>query len=162
MRAILALCGCILVTAAAALSAQQPTPSTATLKTFASSADVTAIVTKLKAQPSSPLRTSPLLQLDTYRANIEYRIAMPQNAATHLTEAELFYVIDGGATLVTGGQLVDAQQQNPQNQTAKSISNGMSQHVSKGDFMLVPEGTPHWFSSVEGSITLMSIHLPRK
>jgi hypothetical protein len=34
--------------------------------------------------------------------------------------------------------------------------------VTKGDFMLVPEGTPHWFSSVDGSITLMSIHLPRK
>jgi mannose-6-phosphate isomerase-like protein (cupin superfamily) len=160
MRAILALCGCVVVTVV--VSAQQPAPSSATLKSVASSADVTAIVTKLKSQPSAPLRTAPLLQLDPYRANIEYRIAMPQNAATHLTEAELFYVIDGGATLVTGGQLVDAQQQNPQNQTAKSISNGMSQHVTKGDFMLVPEGTPHWFSSVDGSVTLMSIHLPRK
>jgi len=160
MRAILALCGCVVMTAVA--SAQQPAPGSATLKSVASSADVTAIVTKLKGQPSAPLRTAPLLQLDPYRANIEYRIAMPQNAATHATEAELFYVIDGGATLVTGGQLVDAQQQNPQNQTAKSISNGTSQHVTKGDFMLVPEGTPHWFSSVDGSITLMSIHLPRK
>jgi mannose-6-phosphate isomerase-like protein (cupin superfamily) len=160
MRAILALCACLVVTAVA--SAQQPAPSSATLKTFASSADVTAIVTKLKSQPSAALRTAPLLQSGSYRANIEYRIAMPQNAAIHSTEAELFYVIDGAATLVTGGQLVDGQQQNPQNQTGKGISNGASQHVAKGDFMLVPEGTPHWFSSVDGSITLMSIHLPKK
>jgi quercetin dioxygenase-like cupin family protein len=33
--------------------------------------------------------------------------------------------------------------------------------VAKGDFIMVPENTPHWFSAIEGSLTLMSIHLPR-
>jgi len=33
--------------------------------------------------------------------------------------------------------------------------------VAKGDFIMVPENTPHWFSAIEGTLTLMSIHLPR-
>ena len=33
--------------------------------------------------------------------------------------------------------------------------------IAKGDFILVPEGTPHWFSTIDGTLTLMSLHLPR-
>jgi hypothetical protein len=32
--------------------------------------------------------------------------------------------------------------------------------VSKGDFMLVPAGSAHGFSAIDGTITLMSLHLP--
>jgi quercetin dioxygenase-like cupin family protein len=39
------------------------------------------------------------------------------------------------------------------------IVGGTSQRVAKGDFMLVPQGVPHWFSAVDGSVTLMSLHL---
>jgi hypothetical protein len=28
-------------------------------------------------------------------------------------------------------------------------------------FIMVPENTPHWLSVIDGSITLMSLHLPR-
>ena len=49
----------------------------------------------------------------------------------------MMYVIDGSATLVTGGKL-----------TGKAIEGGDVRTVSKGDFLVVPEGTPHWFSAV--------------
>jgi mannose-6-phosphate isomerase-like protein (cupin superfamily) len=117
-------------------------------------------VARLKSQPPQPLRAAPLFQLAPYTVNIEYRSGVA-NASVHDTEAELFYVIDGSATFVTGGELVGPQRTNPQNQTGKSISGGSSQPVSKGDFMIVPEGTPHWFSAIDGTITLMSLHLPR-
>jgi mannose-6-phosphate isomerase-like protein (cupin superfamily) len=139
----------------------QQAPSSATLKSIASSSDVAAIVARLKSQPPQPLRAAPMLQLPPYNVNVEYRTAVAP-ASVHDTEVELFYVIDGAATFVTGGELVDGQRPNPQNQTGKSIKGGTSQHVSKGDFMIVPEGTPHWFGGVDGTITLMSIHLPRK
>jgi mannose-6-phosphate isomerase-like protein (cupin superfamily) len=160
MCRVLAACVLTLIVVVPVL-AQQPPPSTATLKTVATSADVATIVQRLKSQAPQPLRAAPLLQLAPYTANIEYRSAVA-NASVHDTEAELFYVIDGSATFVTGGQLADAQRTNPQNQTGKSISGGTSQRVTKGDFMIVPEGVPHWFSAVDGSITLMSIHLPRQ
>jgi mannose-6-phosphate isomerase-like protein (cupin superfamily) len=158
MRFILALCGSVLIAASAA--AQQP-PAAADLKTIATSSDVNAIVERLKSQPPQPLRSAPLLQLAPYTANVEYRTAVA-NAAIHDTEAELFYVIDGAATFVTGGQLTEAQRSNAENQTGKGIAGGNSRRVTKGDFMIVPQGVPHWFSAIDGSITLMSLHLPRK
>jgi cupin superfamily acireductone dioxygenase involved in methionine salvage len=158
MRTFLAVCGSIL--AFSTVSAQQPT-QLPDLKSVATSTDVAAIVERLKSQPAQPLRTSPLLQLPPYNANIEYRTAVA-TAAIHDTEAELFYVIDGSGTFVIGGQLVDAQRTNAENSTGKSVTGGMSRKVSKGDVMLVPQGTVHWFSAIDGSITLMSMHLPRK
>jgi mannose-6-phosphate isomerase-like protein (cupin superfamily) len=132
------------------------------MKILASSADVQAVVAKLKAaHTNQPLQSAPLLKLAPYNVNIEYRTA-GANAAVHETEAEFFYVIDGAGTFVTGGQLADAQRTNPQNLTAKSITGGMTQHVSKGDFMLVPEGVPHQVSAVDSPLTLMTLHLPRK
>ena len=47
------------------------------------------------------------------------------------------------------------------NLTGSGIDGGISKKVAKGDFILVPEGTPHWFSTIDGTLTLMSLHLPR-
>jgi quercetin dioxygenase-like cupin family protein len=63
--------------------------------------------------------------------------------------------------VVTGGALVKSSRTNADNLTGTGIEGGVSQHVTKGDFVMVPENTPHWFSAIEGSLTLMSLHLPR-
>ena len=86
--------------------AQQPAPTAQALKTFASSADVAALVAKAKAtrKPDQANLVQPLLQLAPYTANLEYRAGVA-NAAVHEKEAELFYVIDGAGTVVTGGKL---------------------------------------------------------
>ena len=62
--------------------------------------------------------------------------------------------------IVTGGKLVNPTR-NGDNQSGPSIDGGVSRKLSKGDFALVQEGVPHWFSAVDGQITLMSLHLPR-
>jgi mannose-6-phosphate isomerase-like protein (cupin superfamily) len=131
----------------------------APLKMFQTAADVDAIVARLKSQPAQPLRTSPLFPYPPYQANIEYRTAVAA-AAVHETEGELFYVIDGGGTFVVGGELTEPQRTNPQNLSGKAITGGTSQKVTKGDFMFAPAGAPHWFSAIDGTITLMSLHLP--
>jgi quercetin dioxygenase-like cupin family protein len=61
---------------------------------------------------------------------------------------------------VIGGQLTEPKRQNAQNLQGTAITGGTSQKVAKGDFMLVPAGSPHGFSAVEGTITLMTLHLP--
>jgi mannose-6-phosphate isomerase-like protein (cupin superfamily) len=154
----------LLVLAPVLAFAQQPQPAApagaaAALKMFQTSPDVTAIVAKMKAQPAQPLRSSPLFQMPPYTASIEYRTAVAA-AAVHETEAELFYVIDGAGTMVVGGQLTESQRTNAQNLTGKAITGGVTQKVTKGDFMLVPAGSPHWFSAIQGNLTLMSLHLP--
>jgi mannose-6-phosphate isomerase-like protein (cupin superfamily) len=155
--------GLTLALASSSVLAQQPSapgPAQA-MKLFASSADVAALAAKANRERKEGQANviQPILQLAPYAASLESRNAVA-NAAVHEKEAEMFYVIDGSATLVTGGKLVDEKRTNADNLSGSAIANGMSRHVAKGDFIMVPEGTPHWFSAIDGSITLMSLHLP--
>src|SRR6266516_7256670 len=101
-----------------------------------------------------------MLQLGPYSVNMEHRV-MGQAAAVHEKEAELFYVIDGAGTIVTGGKLVEEKRTNDANLTGSSIQGGVSKRIGKGDWIMVPEGVPHQIPTVEGALTVMSLHLPR-
>ena len=137
-------------------------PGVQAIKTFSSSADVAALAAKAKSErkEGQPVVAERILQLSPYSANLEYRASVGP-AAVHEREAEIFYVIDGSATLVTGGKLVKESRTNPENLTGTGIEGGTPQAVAKGDFVIVPENTPHWFSAINGTITLMSLHVPR-
>src|SRR5262245_22359764 len=121
-------------------------------------ADLAAIVAK---QPKDRNGNQTFLQLAPYNVNMEHRVPVPQNASIHDKEAELFYVIDGGGTIVTGGKLVNPNRTNADNSTGSVIEGGVSRKIAKGDWVLVPEGVPHWFSAIDGQLTMMSLHLPR-
>ena len=134
----------------------------ATPKTYTSAAEITALIAKSKSErkENQPIVTQRILQLAPYNANLEYRSSVGP-AAVHEKEAEMFYVIDGSATLMTGGKLVSESRTNPENLTGTAIEGGTSRTVSKGDFVIVPENTPHWFSAINGTVVLMSFHVPR-
>ena len=162
MRAILA--GIALVFASHSALAQQPAaaPAQSAGRTMVSAADVAALIAKAKVdrKEGQALLTQSMIQLPPYNVSLEYRSAVA-NAAVHDHEAELFYVVDGSAMLVTGGKLKDEKRTNAENANGSAIEGGVSRHVAKGDFVMVPEGTPHWFSAIDGTIVLMSLHLPR-
>jgi mannose-6-phosphate isomerase-like protein (cupin superfamily) len=139
--------------------AQQPAASEP--KTYSSAADVAALLAKAKAErKDQPLISERILQLAPYNANLEYRASVGP-AAVHETEAELFYVIEGSGTIMTGGKLVNEKRTNAANLTGTAIEGGTSRAVAKGDFIIVPEKTPHWFSAINGTIVLMTLHVPR-
>lgn len=150
----------LVMTMTGALGLAQSGP--ATPKTYTSAAEITALIAKSKSsrKENQPIVTQRILQLAPYNANLEYRASVGP-AAVHEKEAEMFYVIDGAATLMTGGKLVNESRTNPENLTGTAIEGGTSRTVSKGDFVIVPENTPHWFSSINGTIVLMSFHVPR-
>jgi quercetin dioxygenase-like cupin family protein len=165
MRAKLTSLALMLVTAAsvAQLPAQQkgkqaPQPD----KTYTSAKEVVAMMAKAKSERKQDQANfiQTLLRLAPYSANLEYR-GVVGPAATHKTEAEMFFVIDGSGTLVTGGKLVGETQTNPNNSSGTAIENGNTQTVAKGDFFIVPENTPHWFSKIDATLVLMSLHVPR-
>ncbi|MBV8842728.1 MAG: hypothetical protein JO307_07950 [Bryobacterales bacterium] len=149
------------LTAALTMGQQQGKGGTPAMKLFASSADVQALIAKAKAErkENQPTVSLPILQLAPYNANLEYRASVGP-AAVHEKEAEMFYVIDGSATLTTGGKLT-SETRNGDNLTGTGIEGGQSRTVSKGDFVIVPENTPHWFGKIDNVIVLMSIHVPR-
>lgn len=132
------------------------------MKTFISSADVAALIAKAKSErkANQPIVAQSLLRLAPYNASLEYRASVGP-AAVHEKEAEMFYVIDGSATLVTGGKLTEEKRTNAENLSGTGIEGGTPRAVSKGDFIIVPENTPHWFSAINGTVVLMSLHVPR-
>jgi mannose-6-phosphate isomerase-like protein (cupin superfamily) len=163
MRAVLAgLALCFLTVPAFAQQAAAPAASPAAGRTMVSAADVTALIAKAKVdrKDGQALLAQSMIQLAPYNVSLEYRAAVA-NAAVHDKEAELFYVVDGSATLVTGGKLKGETRTNPENSSGSGIEGGVTRHVAKGDFIMVPEGTPHWFSAIDGTVVLMSLHLPR-
>jgi mannose-6-phosphate isomerase-like protein (cupin superfamily) len=160
MRALTIGLALTMLSASTAL-AQQAAPGAASSRTMVSAADVQAMIAKAKSErkEGQALLAQSMIQLAPYNVSLEYRAAVA-NAAVHETEAELFYVVDGSATLVTGGKLTGETRTNAANLSGKGIEGGMSRKVAKGDFIMVPEGTPHWFSAIDGTVVLMSLHLP--
>jgi mannose-6-phosphate isomerase-like protein (cupin superfamily) len=154
--------GAALVLAAHSVFAQQAAPADASARTMVSATDVQALIAKAKTdrKEGQPILAQSMIQLAPYNVSLEYRASVG-NAAVHDKEAELFYVVDGSATLMTGGKLKDEKRANAENSTGSGIEGGVSRHVAKGDFIMVPEGTPHWFSAIDGTVVLMSLHLPR-
>jgi hypothetical protein len=72
---------------------------------------------------------------------VEYRMPLPQNASVHDTEAELFYLIDGSATMVTGGKPV-GETRNGANLTGTAIEGGTPTKLNKGDFFMSRKACP--------------------
>lgn len=149
----------LLTAAAPQLGAQQP--ASQPLHTYSSAADVAALIAKAKSERTNnqPTVTENILRAAPYQASLEYRASVGP-AAVHEKEAEFFYVIDGSATMVTGGKLVD-EKRNGANLTGTAIEGGAPRSVAKGDFIVVPENTAHWFSNINGTLILMSLHVPR-
>jgi uncharacterized protein GlcG (DUF336 family) len=71
-------------------------------------------------------------------------------AEVHTKDADLIHVLDGAATLVTGGKVVDAKSIADDEVRGASIEGGEAHPLAKGDVIIVPAGTPHWFKEVKG------------
>lgn len=82
-------------------------------------------------------------------------------ATQHEKEAESIYVVDGAATLTIGGKLIGEKRTNPANLTGTGVEGGTPRHISKGDYIFVPENTAHAFTNTKGRLVIMSVHLPR-
>ncbi len=84
---------------------------------------------------------------DSYMVHASRREA-PGQAEVHLRDADIIYVLDGTATFVTGGAIVDGKVTAPDEIRGKEIAGGESRTLAKGDVIIVPQGTPHWFKEV--------------
>jgi len=69
-------------------------------------------------------------------------------AEVHQKTNHVFIVVDGEATFVTGGSLVNAKQTAPDQLRGSSIQGGETRHLTKGDVITIPAKTPHWFKEI--------------
>lgn len=70
----------------------------------------------------------------------------PGMAEVHVKDADLIYVIEGSATFVTGGRVVEGKTIAPDEIRGASIVEGQTRHLARGDVIIVPKGTPHQFA----------------
>jgi mannose-6-phosphate isomerase-like protein (cupin superfamily) len=62
-------------------------------------------------------------------------------------------VVDGTATFVTGGTMVGGKMTGPGQLKGSDIKDGRTHHLSKGDVIVIPATTPHWFKEVPQSVS---------
>jgi mannose-6-phosphate isomerase-like protein (cupin superfamily) len=81
----------------------------------------------------------------------------PGQAEIHGKNTDIFFVVDGSATLVTGGTVVDAKTTAPDEIRGTAITGGEVHQLSKGDLMVIPHGTPHWMQQVQGTFQYLVV-----
>jgi len=71
----------------------------------------------------------------------------------HDKETDILHVIEGEATFVTGGTVVGDKITKAGQHSGTDIQGGETHHLTKGDVIVIPAGTPHWFKQVPTSIS---------
>jgi quercetin dioxygenase-like cupin family protein len=130
-------------------------PTTCTLLLAAAMPALGADVTYLPAATVSAAFERGAVLYDgagtNYMVHASRRDAAGQ-AEVHLRDADIIYVLEGATTFVTGGSVVDAKTTAPEEIRGTAIEHGESHRLGKGDVIIVPSGTPHWFKEVDGPV----------
>jgi AraC-like protein len=93
----------------------------------------------------------------------------PESVAEHDLVSEVYHVIDGSATLVTGPDLVGKKRRpadletvrlfNGPGNNSESIRNGVTHELKPGDVIVIPAGTGHWFTKIDDHITYLMVRI---
>jgi mannose-6-phosphate isomerase-like protein (cupin superfamily) len=133
------------------------------MKLFTAGTDIPAVIAKAKADQKSPTINSvePVAVSGPYRVLLEYRTGLTPPTVHH-GQTELVFVLQGNATLVSGGHLTGIQPPRPgaTTDTGTGIEGAdRSQALAKGDVLLVPAETAHQFQDVKGEFVIISVHM---
>jgi len=87
-----------------------------------------------------------LLQTNNFKI-IAGRRGGPGAVEIHEKDTDVFYILEGTATFITGGKANEVKQTSPGEFTAKEIVGGDVRHLAKGDVIMIPNMVPHWFTN---------------
>ena len=93
----------------------------------------------------------PLLEIANYKVHASHREG-PGVVEVHTRDTDIIHMLEGTALLVTGGTLVDGKNIEPEEIRARDVKAGETRRITKGDVIVIPNGTPHWFKEVNGPI----------
>jgi mannose-6-phosphate isomerase-like protein (cupin superfamily) len=89
--------------------------------------------------------------------------------AEHEQISEVYYILEGSATLLTGPELVEpkrrpdnlktVREQNGPGYNSKSIKNPVTTELKAGDMIVIPAGTGHWFTRIDDHITYIMVRI---
>jgi oxalate decarboxylase/phosphoglucose isomerase-like protein (cupin superfamily) len=119
-------------------------------------------VTKKSTTPGQAISAQVVLHAGVlHHAAVEYRRS-PTPPMVHTRMAEFFYVLDGEADLILGGMLTNPRCLNSSNLVGDAVERGVTHHVKKGTYILVPENTAHYFTNIDKKqgVTVLDLHVP--
>jgi len=132
-----------------AAKTENPTSSSAKDSSMQTAQAVTFIDSKKVAAAFA--KGMPLLETAGYKVHASRRVE-PGQAEIHTLDTDVIYVVDGSATLVTGGKAIDTKTIAPNEIRGSRIEGGEEHHITKGDAIIIPNGVPHQFTSVTGEL----------
>jgi mannose-6-phosphate isomerase-like protein (cupin superfamily) len=159
---------------AMALSAQDPKPSCNKCSATYISAD--EVQAYLKRAPADAAASDQQIRAtDIGKGHVDiavvYRgkLAAGPTVAEHDLVSEVYHVLDGSGTLVTGPDVVDAKRRPAGDESVRllngpgsngvSIRNGVTYQLKPGDVVIVPAGVGHWFTKVNGHISYLLVRI---
>lgn len=148
----------VLLLAAAAVSAEPP-PAAATAEASPGVVIVkaAAITEKIEATPHSTAGRGGVFAEDAgWRVHVAER-DRPGLAELHESDTDVWYVIAGGATVVTGGTIVDSSVTDPGEHRGPSIRGGTEHAVAAGDVVSIRPGVAHWVKAVDGRLKYLVV-----
>ena len=131
--------------AAARTGAAQPLLSIAPVHAFDSNAVMAAFA-----------KGSPLIENAVYKVHASRRTE-PGQVEVHDDETDVIYVVEGAATIVTGGTPVDGKVTAPGQYRAARLEGGENHTLGRGDVFVIPAGVPHWFKEVRGPFLYFTV-----
>ena len=116
-----------------------------------------AIADKIdRAAPSPGGRGGVIAQAEDWRVHATERDA-PGLAELHARDTDVWYVLAGGGTLVTGGAIVDATITGPGEHRGPAIRGGTELAIAAGDLISIRPGVPHWIKAVDGRLRYLTV-----
>ena len=105
---------------------------------------------KAKAADNHGAASTTLQKYGVDYTMLSYR-SQDGGAEMHASYADIFVVVDGEATLLSGGELENKESSAPGEFRGTTVLHGVSTHLGKGDVVHIPPGTPHRLLVPKGS-----------
>jgi len=143
------------------VTAQTPAPAMPPIATDITAEQIQEFIDNL---PRDSVSDRPIRVVEVtgdYRVGV-YGVFRPQgiigDAILHPVDTtEIYYMLTGSATLVTGGELIDPYPAPAPSisMRGKGIAGGVSRKINPGDVVIIPGHTPHWWSELDSDISYL-------
>jgi mannose-6-phosphate isomerase-like protein (cupin superfamily) len=169
LRTLLAVLSMLFVMVQAGTHSQSATPQRSAVDI--TDADIRATI---KAAPAEAVTDQQIRVVDIGTYNIAvgvlHRAAKAkQTAISHAQVSEVYHILEGAGTFVTGGEMLEPTPSPADGNTEKvlvgpstggtSIRGGQSRRVGPGDVIVIPPGVAHWFSAVESDMNYLVVRV---